>query len=198
MMRYTHAQARQRYVASRGLLKEILALYVACDAPDIRFRFAQHGKPYLDLPGAPAIQFNSTDSQAVALYAICLSSEIGIDAEIMNRTVRHDLIAPRRFSRRELECYRKRNAGQRKSSFLSIWTRKEAYGKAKGVGILYSMKDVNLVGEDEWVKVRIIDPDGLPWEIAPVLSDCGIVATVAAAGAGWCYEGFKYPLAVDA
>ncbi len=192
--RYSHPDARFRYVCARGVLKQILSRYLACDSRKISFRLGELGKPYLDphLHLHPAIQFNATDSGMLALYALCLSSEIGIDIELADRKVRHDLIAPRRFSAHELSRYRRfSDPEQRRMTFLSVWTRKEAYGKAKGVGIAYPMKEVNLVDDDAWTQTRIIDADGLPMEITPMASSCRFVASVAVSGSGWRYLGFR-------
>ncbi|HEY9646598.1 MAG TPA: 4'-phosphopantetheinyl transferase, partial [Chroococcidiopsis sp.] len=81
---------RQRFIASRGLLRQILGRYLDCDPQAIAFSYAERGKPLLmgDFGGDPsgdkapcAVQFNLSHSGAIALYAIGQDRRIGIDIE---------------------------------------------------------------------------------------------------------------------
>ncbi len=193
--RYAHDEARERFIASRGILKEIIAMYVKCEAKDIQFRLGLQGKPYLATQQPVQLNFNSTDSKHIALFALCWTSEVGIDVELRNRAVGHSLIAKRKLTDYEFAAYQSHaDEEARRVSFLSLWTRKESYGKAKGVGVYYKMNCVNLLGENESASTALICPDGLPWEVTPIFPIEDIIACVTTAGIGWNYRGFRYPL----
>lgn len=192
--RYRHLPSRKRFVAARGILKRLAGAYLGREANELSFAIGEHGKPYVSERESLPLRFNSTDSDDVALFAFCLAGEIGIDVEHRNRKVDHEALAKRKLSPREYSLYESAgDADERRIRMLSMWTRKEAYGKAIGVGINYKLNSIDLAGDGEDGRSLIIAPDGLPWEISTIHPDPDIIVSVVAAGAGWKYRGFRYP-----
>ena len=189
--RYAHDLTRRRFVCARGLLKEILGRYTGVEPSGIVFDLGKLGKPYLPTRISSDLQFNSTDTKGEALFAVCRSAEIGIDIEFADRKVRHQIIAPRKFSEAELACYQRLSLSQRKEYFLNVWTRKEAYGKAKGVGIKYRLNSVNLVDESDLDRLSVVDSKGTKWEVVQISPATNIAAAVVIEGTGWQIEGFR-------
>ena len=190
--RYRSEQGRFRFICARGILKELLAAYCGYDPQNISFALGTMGKPYLSPMSDPPIQFNTTDTQNEALFAFCRSGEIGVDIELLPREVKHERIAYRKFSQTEYEAYIAKPMSQRKDYFLSVWTRKEAYGKAKGVGIRYTLNSVNLVCGEGLSSVSLTDSLGTEWEIRQIKPFESATACVVTQGAGWNFRCFHF------
>ncbi len=88
------------------------------------------GKPYF--PAYPNIHFSLTHCDG--LVACMMGENIcGIDAERLLPC--RDKVARRVFSDNELNLYKRLSGFERDRYFTSLWTLKEAYGKAVGKGI---------------------------------------------------------------
>ncbi len=158
---------RQRFTASRGTLRTILGRYVDADPAVLRFRRLEHGKPKL-VEGStrPAVEFNLSHSADVGLFAFTVGDGLGVDVEAV-RSGRDLLgIADRFFSPREIACLRAVKESQRESIFFSVWTRKESYLKARGIGISLPLNTVDVSErlDSGVVKLRIEgDDDSASW-----------------------------------
>ena len=95
----------------------------------LNFRIAEHGKPYLI--GHDGIFFNISHCKQAIVTAVS-DREIGIDAEGHRRFT--DYLMQRAFNEEEQDSVR--NADTKEMEFARIWTRKEAYFKWTGTGIL--------------------------------------------------------------
>ncbi len=186
--RYAMEISRTRFISARAMLKQLLAMYTGLEPAAVRFCLGPLGKPYLPPADGPALNFNSTDTQDEALFAFCLDAEIGVDIEFKNRQVNHPIIARRKFTPQELDQHLDCPAEQRKLHFLSLWTRKEAYGKAIGVGIKYRLNEVNLVDAENSARICVHDETGAEWEVAQAEPSDDLIACVVAQGRGWRYR----------
>jgi 4'-phosphopantetheinyl transferase len=124
--RFRWEESRQRWVAGHEALRYILARYTGVPAASLRFTRGEHGKPYL--VGSP-VCFNMSDSRDLALYAITLEAEIGVDVERV-RAIDGVGISRRFLPESEAAAVRDDPA-----SFFRHWTRREAYLKCIGVGL---------------------------------------------------------------
>ena len=130
--RFKFERDRGRYVVGRGLLRTLLASYVGCSPASLEFEYGEFSKPRLAGPG-PA--FNLSHSGPVALYAVCDQGELGIDVEVEDADYSREAIAERFFSPAEVEVLRSLPRDQQPRAFLTCWTRKEAFIKARGDGL---------------------------------------------------------------
>jgi 4'-phosphopantetheinyl transferase len=127
---------RQRFVAARGLLREILARYLGARPADLRFDYGRFGKPALAGPAAGReLQFNLSHSGALALYAITRGEPIGVDLEQVRPMENIDLIAKRFFRPAEADLLRRLGPDRQLETFFQLWTQKEALVKARGVDL---------------------------------------------------------------
>ena len=121
---------KQRFVAARGNLREILAKYLACKPNEILFSYGDRGKPYID-----GVYFNLAHSQDLAIYAISGDLEVGIDLEYIDLKCDVDAIAKNYFLPLEQKLIKGLSDRAKYLAFFRAWTLKEAYGKATGQGI---------------------------------------------------------------
>ncbi len=129
---FTLQVIRDRYVATRGLLRTILANYLNTDPTGLQFAVGEYGKPTLC---SQQLYFNlSHTADSLAIVASDLE-HIGIDIEQnMPRSSLFQL-AERCFSAKEFATWRLLPETQRQMAFYQIWTQKEAFVKAVGRGI---------------------------------------------------------------
>jgi len=125
---------------ARAHLRRLLCAYSGLDNAALRFGRGPRGKPKLDneLP-AGKLRFNYSVSGARALYAFAWNRELGVDLEAWPRAFNADGLARRVLSGAERAAWLALPEGGRAAAMLACWTRKEAYGKALGVGIRYQL-----------------------------------------------------------
>jgi 4'-phosphopantetheinyl transferase len=123
---------RDRAVASRGLLRMLLARYTAMPPHEVPIAADHRGKPYVTgLPWA----FNVSHSEGLCVYAVSLGRRVGIDVERVRPMPHMDDLVRRFFAPRERREFAGLPSCQRQEAFYNAWTRKEAYVKATGVGM---------------------------------------------------------------
>ncbi len=130
---------RHRFVAGRGILRDILARYLRREPTYLEFRYGSHGKPALAGEGAGGIRFNVSHSAAMALFAFARGREVGVDLEQIRPMPDAEAIACRFFSAREKAALAAVPAELREEAFFACWTRKEAFIKAAGKGLSMSL-----------------------------------------------------------
>jgi 4'-phosphopantetheinyl transferase len=123
---------RDRYIVGRGLLRTLLAGYLDRPPREFRFEYGAFGKPKLEGDGPP---FNLSHSGALALYAFNADTEIGVDVELSRGDFAQERIAERFFSQKEVHVLRSLPERQQPLAFMTCWTRKEAFIKARGDGL---------------------------------------------------------------
>jgi 4'-phosphopantetheinyl transferase len=130
--RFRFERDRSRYIVGRGLLRTLLGRYLALKPEAIRFEYGAFEKPQLRDPGP---WFNLSHSGPVALYAITHIGEVGIDVELDDEDFAQERIAERFFSPAETAVLRSLPQRLQARAFLTCWTRKEAFIKARGDGL---------------------------------------------------------------
>ena len=138
---------RNRFVAARAMLRDLLAGYLAHPPAEIRFAYNEWGKPALASDFAAAdVRFNLSHSQDLAVYAFALGREVGVDLELIRGDLARERLAENFFSPAEVAALRALPPGEQERGFFNCWTRKEAYVKARGQGLSIELKsfDVSL------------------------------------------------------
>lgn len=127
---------RHRFIAARGLLREILASYVAAPPEELRFAYGPGGKPRVVRPAATGeLQFNLSHCGGLALYAVTWGEPVGVDLEQVRPMPEMALIARRYFRPSESDLLHRLGPDRRDNIFFQLWTQKEALAKARGVGL---------------------------------------------------------------
>ncbi len=134
--RFHFEQHRQRFIAARGILRNILGRYLNVEASKIKFGYEARGKPFLDQNfHENNLKFNVSHSQDFALYAVSLDNFIGVDLEFISSTTDVVSLAQRFFSPSEFAVIESAPQEQQHQLFFRYWTCKEAYLKATGTGL---------------------------------------------------------------
>jgi len=130
--RFRTTQLRVRFVVAHGALRTILSGYLGVSANDVRFGATEAGKPYVADGG---LTFNLSHSEGLALCAITVEGQVGVDVERLRPIDDADAIVHRYFAPGEVRQYQATRSPDRTAAFFSTWTRKEAYVKAVGSGL---------------------------------------------------------------
>ncbi len=157
---------RQRYVSAHVVLRLLLGAYLGLAPERLTFHVGQYGKPRLATSSssaspAPSLRFNLSHSHGMAIYALALGWEVGVDVEHMKRLPDWEHIAVSVFSPREQEALRSLPAHERQRAFYVCWARKEALIKATGHGLHMPLDqfDVSLAPHEH---ARLLDVRGVP------------------------------------
>jgi 4'-phosphopantetheinyl transferase len=137
--RFVRPCDRRRFAVCRGSLRMILGRLLNRPAQSMSFRSGPGGKPEL-APGSDrerrsSLRFNVTHSDELALIAVSLERELGVDVERIRTISESARIVESYFTPSELAQFRSLDPSRRDAAFLRGWTRKEAILKAKGVGL---------------------------------------------------------------
>jgi 4'-phosphopantetheinyl transferase len=138
-LRFVRPRDRRRFAICRGALRMILGRLLDRPAEGLVFRAGRGGKPDLAPSGDPggrsSLRFNVTHSDDLALVAVCLGRELGVDLERMRAISEAARIVESYFTPAEQAQFARLPPAARDAAFLRGWTRKEAILKAKGVGL---------------------------------------------------------------
>lgn len=156
--------ARDRYIAGRGLLRILLGGYLNLGPAHIQIDYEPQGKPLLK---EYSIQFNVSHSERLGVVALCQDHRVGVDIERHRPLEDMDDLARRFFTTGESALLTPLSGLEKQRLFYKIWTCKEAYLKAVGAGLLLPLDQVEVKFEaDE--KIHLTSNDGVrmdDWQV---------------------------------
>ncbi|MDQ8039552.1 MAG: 4'-phosphopantetheinyl transferase superfamily protein [Rickettsiella sp.] len=164
-----------RYTMTHGMKRLVLARYLNELPEKLSFTLSEQGKPAIsEQQNRLNIQFNISHSHQLILMALTLEDPIGIDLEYHADSIDVENLSEIIFSPSE-KCFFSRLATQqeRKKAFFRCWTRKEAYLKAEGIGLMnFSSNisvDMNEKPADDWLETLTMNKKkSLPWRLFPL------------------------------
>lgn len=135
-MQFHAERDRNRFTVGRGVLRAILSSYLDINPAQLHFVYGPRGKPMLTgLPGRSALHFNVTHSNELILFALTRACAVGIDVEWLELIRDTEDISSHFFSPREVAKLAALPKERRALAFSNLWSRKEAFLKATGVGL---------------------------------------------------------------
>ena len=175
--RFHFEQHRQRFIAARGILRNILGRYLNVEPSKIKFAYEARGKPFLNESCNNNLKFNVSHSQNFALYAVSLDNSIGVDLESITSTTDVVSLAQRFFAPSEFAVIESAPQEQQQQLFFRYWTCKEAYLKATGTGLKDLQKVEISLTPQQPAKLNI--PNSGKWsllEMQPFSNCAGAIA----------------------
>ncbi len=166
--RYRFEKDRRLFLVSHALLRLSLSRYV--DVAPTRWTFVQnrYGRPEIAEPRTdPPLRFNLSHTSGMAALAVTLGREIGVDVENRRRNIDAVGVAGRYFSACESAELRSLPPEQRQSRFFDFWTLKEAYIKARGMGLSFPLRDFSMRVERKPVGIEFaagVDDVAAEWQ----------------------------------
>ncbi len=140
-------RVRFEYLMTRVLCRQCLSLCEPSVAPaQWTFVRNEHGKPEVSGPvGVGALRFNVSNTFGLVACAITRDHDLGVDVESRERNSDGLAIADRYFSASEVAALRALPAEQQSHRFFELWTLKEAYIKARGLGLAIPLGQFSFV-----------------------------------------------------
>ena len=157
--RFHFPEDSHRYLVSHAMLRQVLSGYTDLAPADLRFFRSEHGRPEIANSEFPGIRFNLTHTHGLAACIVTQGNDCGIDAEKLD--ARHHMtgIAQRMFSAEECRQLESLSGAEMSEAFFSRWVLREAFVKAKGIGIFYPTRKLHFdIRDDNTIRVRF-DPD---------------------------------------
>jgi 4'-phosphopantetheinyl transferase len=135
--RFHFEKHRHQYLITRALVRSVLSHYDDSLKPkQWEFSKNNYGKPSISNTALKnPIQFNLSHTDQLIVMAVTQSKEIGVDVEYLPRLGKPLEIANSFFSPSEVTQLLALPEEQQRNRFFDLWTLKEAYIKACGMGL---------------------------------------------------------------
>lgn len=128
-----HIQNKTR-IACRAVLRRLLSIYTGIPPEKVEITQTKRGKPCLANSG---LFFNVSHTDSSFLIGISVSGRVGTDIEILKGDEDIYEISLTVFSAQEIKNIKD------SSSFLEMWTKKEALLKAAGLGLIDNLREIS-------------------------------------------------------
>jgi 4'-phosphopantetheinyl transferase len=138
--RHRFERHRREAAVSRALVRATLAEYIDRDPSTFRYQVGAYGRPSLEPP--EVVHFNASNHPGLVACAVSLHAQIGVDLEPLSRGAEILEVAATVFSAPERTALAALSPEERADRAVSLWTCKEAYIKAVGLGFSASLLDI--------------------------------------------------------
>lgn len=147
--RFLFDRDRRAYAISHALLRTTLSHYAAVPPEQWVFTWNNYGRPEIDEPAAYRdLRFNLSHTRGAALVGVVKNLDLGVDLEMIDRDAACVELADRYFSPREVAELRSHPTANRRDRFFDYWTLKEAYIKARGMGLAIPLDQFSYLLDD--------------------------------------------------
>jgi 4'-phosphopantetheinyl transferase len=154
--RYRHRDDADMFLLGRVMARTLVGRAIGLAPQRWRWREGPRGRPEIAEPGV-AIHFNLAHSAGLVACVLGYRREVGIDVEDRDRRRLARRIVARYCSPAERADIDAQGADGWHDRFLAYWTLKEAYLKARGLGIAVRLGDVNMTLDDGGARVDFLD-----------------------------------------
>jgi 4'-phosphopantetheinyl transferase len=143
--RFRFEADRRDFTTAHDLLRRTLSEYADVAPADWRFDTNKYGKPIIHsgFPQAQTLSFSLSRTRGCVVCAISSNAQLGVDVERIEQSQHASEAADQYFSETESAWLRSSSDEVRSIHFTELWTLKEAYLKAIGVGLSGSLSDIS-------------------------------------------------------
>jgi 4'-phosphopantetheinyl transferase len=134
--RFRFDRDRREFALAHALLRSTLSECGDRSADAWCFETAPGGKPRLAGEQPPSLTFNLSHTRGLVACIVAPEGDVGIDVECVTRSAEWRRLAERYFSSEEASRLERLPASDQPARFYELWTLKEAFAKALGVGIM--------------------------------------------------------------
>ncbi|MFD8371446.1 4'-phosphopantetheinyl transferase family protein [Streptomyces sp. NPDC059688] len=154
----THPEVRTRFAASRVLLKFAAGAALRVQPQTVELGYTPSGRPYLH--GYDGVQISLSHTEDLLLVGLATGAVIGVDAERADRTLYGAGLGRHLCTPREVQLIEAMAPADRDPALVRLWTLKEAYSKAIGLGMQFRFTDFGF--ETDGTPTEVRRPDGTP------------------------------------
>lgn len=142
LSRFRFERDRLLFLVAHGLVRITLSQHENVEPQAWRFRTGSYGRPEIAEPRSRQ-RFSLSRRQGLAACAVILDRDIGLDVEYVYKDSPFE-VAERFFSPRERSSLLGTSLDDRPGLFVEYWTLKEAYIKARGLGLSLPLDQFSL------------------------------------------------------
>jgi 4'-phosphopantetheinyl transferase len=156
--RFVFDYLKLEYLVTRALCRTVLSAYA--DVPPAGWRFGAnaYGRPEIAVPAAPQrLRFNLSNARSLVACVVTDEVDAGIDVEDLHRRGETVSIADHYFSPSELRTLRSLSPERQRYRFFELWTLKESYIKARGMGLSIPLDQFSFQPEETPIRIAF-DP----------------------------------------
>ena len=156
--RFRFDKRRREHLATHALKRIALSASFPFEPEAWQFKENAHGKPAIDTEIAPECNlcFNMSNSEKLVVCLVGQGADLGVDVEPCERAATIAKLAGRVFSPAEQAQLETLSDAERLDRALSLWTLKEAYIKARGMGLALPLDGFSfLFGGAEGVRLEV-------------------------------------------
>lgn len=158
--RFLFERDRRQYLVAHTLVRRALALEAGLAEAELVIFRSSRGRPFLQPPdgglprGGPELDFNLSHANGYNLLGVMRGQRIGVDVERLGRDAHALDTVVETFAPEEQQWVAKAAPGHsRDRRVLRLWTLKEAYSKARGLGLGLPFDEFSFdLAEDRGVK----------------------------------------------
>jgi 4'-phosphopantetheinyl transferase len=157
--RYLVPTAAATFLAARVFLRSLLSYYGSVPPAAWRFETNEFGRPHVANLDAPrGLSFNLSHKPGCVACLVGAGRELGVDVEDSAAARSHFLeIASRFFSPSEAAELRGMPTVEGTKRFFELWTLKESYIKARGIGLSLGLSRFSFAVHGEYATVRFAE-----------------------------------------
>lgn len=184
--RFRFARDQRRYLVTRALARTVLSRYAAVRPQDWAFSAAAHGRPVIAAPSpAPPLEFNISHSADLVMLGVTSGRTLGIDTESVAARDADIAGLDRYFAPEESAALLALSPRERRRRFFELWTLKESYIKARGMGLAIALDAFRFeLGGERQLTLRMLpglgdSPDR--WRLWQLVLRCDYLVGICAA-----------------
>lgn len=125
--RFLRPHLSHDFIVAHALVRTTLGHALGRSPRALRFTFNEHGRPHID-----GLHFNLSHTDGCIALALSFDMNVGIDVEAIKPRPFHELAA-HHFAPTEIAALAQ--ADDPMAHFYAVWTLKESYIKARGMGL---------------------------------------------------------------
>lgn len=185
--RFVFDHHRHRFLVTRALARSVLGRYESTEsAENMAFQRNEFGKPTLvDRAFPGGIHFNISHTDGLIALAVVLDREVGVDVEYLSRRADIHKLAKRYFSPAEYDELMELEGRTLQQRFFELWTLKESYIKACGMGLAIPLEDFSFSLEGRNILISFSpqrDDDPARWRFWQMYPDTDHLLALAITG----------------
>ncbi|MFH8494300.1 4'-phosphopantetheinyl transferase family protein [Streptomyces coeruleorubidus] len=182
----THPDVRTRFASSRVLLKFAAAAALDVPPPAVELGYTHTGRPYLR--GYDGVHISLSHTDELLVVGLATGGVIGVDAERADRRLYGPGLGRHMCTPHEVERIEAMPEEERNPALVRLWTLKEAYSKAIGLGMQFRFTDFGF--RPDGTPSDVLQPDGEPgsegeWTFRTYEVGADYVVSVAVSDAGF-------------
>lgn len=141
--RYRKPESAATFIASRAMLRMLLAEYLATIPSSIRFAYSATGRPSVEHPRTD-IDVSIAHSANAILIGATRCRCVGVDIEFISPAFDFSEVVASAFGQEEQRFLDSVRDSQRRRLFFTLWTAREALAKACGAGLTVPLSELGL------------------------------------------------------